>query len=945
VADLTEQRAPTEVSRSVAAAARPAPTVGPIKASNPVPRVAVIGVHGVAHHDPGATANAMADLLLSLPASDHDAPRYYGSFRSSGIQVPLQRLRVRSADTIRTPTRLAKTFAFLQERSSDLAYMGTQHAALSPGQNIARGSSGREYMRLLLQDYAGGANGDAYVTTRLEGDRAPNAPGGAAEAHIYEVLWADLARPTNSFLSFLLSLFQLILHLGSLSRLAIDSGAAENSGWKWRTYCSMQRYAVRMLQIPIPVIKVILLIALFSCVPALLQSTQDEPWFPLVLGGVAGLVATLLINRYKSGTVTISPILWTLRAIFPVAAGVALAALILKIPSAFPNALSAFECWLIMGAALLYYVLKKYEDVRKGVQIIGWLLLGLSLAMFSTYLVVPAMNAGSVPQATLWTVTWILAALRASWMLLFGFSFAALVLGSLAWRSIPETQPDRRARARAAVRTSRFALALPSLLFLLVTTLLWTGMFSIARGIQEPFFEARFLSLPPGGRWLARYHLVPDPEKTKSKTEKICDKDSNPSCLKTNLARVEPLAPEAYRELVPTNDSKGQLSQVHPIPDGKPDNARPEYLKDILVWSVGTGFPLTLILFGLALFLLFWWALPGVLTEKFPLRGQAEPPRTSTNAESVRLGTWLSRGLDATSMITFLFWCAIFLVPTIYVWGLDQPSWLGSATRYIVQSFAASVSAAALAIVVKYGSPVLSAILDVDTYLRASPEKATPRAKIAERYVSLLRYITRYRSADGRGYDSVVIVAHSLGTLISADLLRFLKEVGDPELAALGLAGRKVANQGNVAIRLLTMGSPIRQLLNRFFPYLYDWVRDQPDNGLRPLPDPAKPPAPMPSPAKPWAPIAPDALPDPADLGVTEWVNTYRSGDYVGRSLWLDEWYCRTMGPADQGEYPQPIYKATAGARSEACIGAGAHTHYWDDTAPDVAELLDQLIV
>src|ERR1700685_3127570 len=55
-----------------------------------VPRVAVIGVHGMPHHDPGATANAMADLLLSLPANDHDAARSFPSFQSVGIQMPLQ---------------------------------------------------------------------------------------------------------------------------------------------------------------------------------------------------------------------------------------------------------------------------------------------------------------------------------------------------------------------------------------------------------------------------------------------------------------------------------------------------------------------------------------------------------------------------------------------------------------------------------------------------------------------------------------------------------------------------------------------------------------------------------------------------------------------------------------------------------------------------------------
>jgi hypothetical protein len=28
----------------------------------------------------------------------------------------------------------------------------------------------------------------------------------------------------------------------------------------------------------------------------------------------------------------------------------------------------------------------------------------------------------------------------------------------------------------------------------------------------------------------------------------------------------------------------------------------------------------------------------------------------------------------------------------------------------------------------------------------------------------------------------------------------------------------------------------------------------------------------------------------------------------------------------------------------EFCIGAGAHTHYWDDTAPDIAQALNQFI-
>jgi len=151
-------------------------------------------------------------------------------------------------------------------------------------------------------------------------------------------------------------------------------------------------------------------------------------------------------------------------------------------------------------------------------------------------------------------------------------------------------------------------------------------------------------------------------------------------------------------------------------------------------------------------------------------------------------------------------------------------------------------------------------------------------------------------------------------------LLRFLKAEG-----LLGLGGSNPSSPP-IPITLLTMGSPIRQLLNRFFPFLYDWVREAPDNGLRPLPGCAPP-----TPA-----IEANALPDPAELGVTKWVNLYRSGDYVGRSLWLDEWYRRTEGTN--------FYLAEAPLRVEACIGAGAHTHYWDDTAPDVARVLDCLI-
>ena len=136
---------------------------------------------------------------------------------------------------------------------------------------------------------------------------------------------------------------------------------------------------------------------------------------------------------------------------------------------------------------------------------------------------------------------------------------------------------------------------------------------------------------------------------------------------------------------------------------------------------------------------------------------------------------------------------------------------------------------------------------------------------------------------------------------------------------------------------MLTFGNPLRQLLNRFFPHLYWWVKDIPDNSLGHLQ--------ASSPKKP----TPDDMcetPDPKKLRLTRWVSAYRSGDFVGRSLWLDHWYNRNDQGPDHGQYGEPptISTSQSGAVEELCIGIGGHNYYWDRSAPDIAEQLDKLI-
>jgi hypothetical protein len=146
-----------------------------------------------------------------------------------------------------------------------------------------------------------------------------------------------------------------------------------------------------------------------------------------------------------------------------------------------------------------------------------------------------------------------------------------------------------------------------------------------------------------------------------------------------------------------------------------------------------------------------------------------------------------------------------------------------------------------------------------------------------------------------------VIIAHSQGTVITADLLRFLRRASDPLSDAL--TARNLA--------FFTMGNPLRQLYARVFPGLYAWVW----NGL-----------------------------NREDLGVVKWVNAYCSGDYVGRVITGTvndkRWNRRTTDPQNVSTPDM----TTNNGIDEMCIGEGAHTHYWDQHGEDIAVKLDELI-
>lgn len=169
--------------------------------------------------------------------------------------------------------------------------------------------------------------------------------------------------------------------------------------------------------------------------------------------------------------------------------------------------------------------------------------------------------------------------------------------------------------------------------------------------------------------------------------------------------------------------------------------------------------------------------------------------------------------------------------------------------------------------------PILDVILDVTRYL--DPDR---RAKILARAHAVLAEVLREKAA----YDEVVLVTHSQGTLIGADVLRMT-----------------ATSRGDRKPRLVTMGSPLANLYHRLLPGSFEWVRN--------------------------------AVEQPNYLGVASWTNLYGGGDAVGRSV-RDTELMRLV----RGLTSDPEISASTNAEDraewvvETNVGSIGHTSYLD---------------
>ncbi len=923
-------------------------------------KVAVVAVHGVGQHAAGASAQAVADLLVGLNSytpADIAVKSPYSDFSVNALNVPLPDAKlftpfppvVKPKESIWTS--LSDMF---EERRGKFAhaykYDNWFHSASGESHDALAGPDvSGEFMKIQINEYVGDPATSVYPTCRLEGRRAAENGKPGLDVHVYELRWSDLSSPDNTFVRFFMAFYQLLLHLTSLGRIAVDQVALEHMRqWDWFLYQRIYGYASRTLTLLVFNLLVVLPVEAFAPLVLLLPGGAVTQGVALAVVFVAALGALLYASQNWQkpfGT----------RHWWPIALGGALlcaaaAWLALQIWRNSTPLLLTIEWWFVAMLVLGVWIFPAYDEVRNGELQAGWASVLVTAACFFAFLRWHISADGlplSLKVAAFMMLQYLLLALRISWCTFTVLAIAAACMeGVCRLRLRAAKKMAELARARAAARTGRFPLALSSILLMLVSIFLWCGVYhSFAKNV------ALFGGVEPQEAHVKIFTLTPD------ETDKVlCQLENPKGQAALSIPPADTTNIDCHADVASCKSSASspkdsgapycryENGEWKSIPSSSDDPNR--FFEGVLLQSAHPGLPFVIGFSIVALLLFALIVLPSVYRE-------LKPPLSGTNGQSKLLGTWLASGLGSLRAIIALFWVAAFAVPAVYFCvaaaGFSRTAhsdWSGFAkylylfqgmglTKSILDTegalFAGSATLA-VGLLLKYGSVVLDTILDVDNYLRTSPATSTPRARIAERYLGLLKYLHEYRGTDdGLPYGRIVIVAHSLGSLITADLLRFLRQDEIPELTDYAFPDRKI-----LPLYFFSMGNPLRQLLNRFFPTLYGWIRDYPDgSGITPPQQ---------------APESTDASTTPKreQLGVAVWRNSYRSGDYVGRSLWLNDRYARTEGDDDSGSFPAVPEAASfqvAPGCIESCIGLGAHTHYWDRTAPDVATQLDELIV
>ncbi|MBC7858656.1 MAG: hypothetical protein H7Z39_07715 [Burkholderiaceae bacterium] len=682
-----------------------------------------------------------------------------------------------------------------------------------------------------LLDGGAGYRSD-YETVRLastfERDGTPT------RVDIHELFWADLSHGgvTNSFAVFG-QLMQFFLHMASLGRTTLVSmletmSEPEKKSAKMESIYDASALGYWLLAVPILIGNI--LFVMFGLLTLTLLIPDDAPakLGASIAGGAFAAVAVAWLARRKLRSPSTAPSLAKAGVFGAAAAGAAAFVALKSLPwdSVMPprNLLFALEAALlvVIGTALM----RMYDKSRPRALTWWYGVLGLVAAWGLACAVSIQFTIEAHPaQRFDYLLRWFDYLVEGCFVALVA-AWGVLYLVNLVLLALSvrakQVSPPIAADARQAIDTSLLAASIPAPLFISVILFLWIGVASMLSRSQ---FER--LAQPVSSLFFGDNTIL-------SLMERLISLSASPaflpylaSLLLAFFCAVIGVAPSIIAELAPP----------------KPPHAdAPSY--SLGNWLDG-GFRI-MRFSGLVALVGFFILLPGGAIVQY-----ADLYKFADNGA---LGSW-----PAGSVVAVGGSAVAFLAASKFFAGAS----LRSFSRFFMRL-----------------RVVVDTAIDVDNWLRERPFGATPRLRIMARYASLLSHL-----AD-QGYGKIVIVAHSQGTVVTADMFRYLKARNPALLERLK------------DTTLLTLGCPLRQLYARRFPALYGWAQNAPTD----------------------------------QSGFATWINGYGSGDYVGRYLW------HATGSPDCWK------PGRAPGQREFCVGAIAHTHYFGDYAPDVRAALNELI-
>jgi hypothetical protein len=813
--------------------------------SMPAARVAVVAVHGIADQRAGQTVREIARLLCH---GGEGEPRYVQG-EMHEVLVPVTKLEPGGAASRpaaqSSPGNGPKAETSRRRPGTPSGFYQTQKS----GPAVAAGPAGRPDLGLALNDYLLGrlelSERDAlYESTRVSlRRRVDDRP-----VDIFELYWADLSRLGEGGWRALSALYQLFFHLGTLAADVVDQvSLSVGGGAAWKFLQRMHAWLAWLMKGPGALVQLSMLLLVPFGAAALVAPDQRGQVLAALFAVGAVVFTALAVLAWLRGTSRAgrwAKLLSLLAAALACAVGVIVA---LSADARVP--VMHFGASALTIAGLGAWLIERYARVTPGVRVLGHLLVA------ATVIGLCVDGRALLPHVTTqaeWMLTaalnvgeWLLAAMLVVWAAYVVVQTASLVLGLWLGRSVDSA-------ARQSLATSRLAVVGSTALFAVLSLVLWSVISYVTGNRLKDFY---YLPVIFGSGYRSGQIFLDDRIQTFGGF-------FTPLVLAFTVlasATLLVLAPSLLEEIAPTRnvDSHGRRPQA-------------------VVWSQRLG----------------QWLGGGLrwLTRTFAI---VVPPGAIVGGVLYLAFVYRQFAFSAGAAGDWATWVAGWLDEL-------QGETLVAAGKWLAGG-ALTIAALGSRFTQTFGRlrVTLDAVLDVDSYFRDPPNRQPPRARIYSRYASLLVYLR------DRGYARIVIVSHSQGTVISADLLRYLHvQRRLPDLV------------GAIPIAFVTVGSPLRDLYAERFPLLYPWMGSN---------------------AEGFATAGPSA----SDLGTVEWVNACRSGDYVGRFLWTPPGHAyriALVGPDGKVEADR------AGDRTEFCLGVGAHTHYFSNDAVALAVEIDRLI-